>query len=779
MKALNVRSSWLSALALCCLLGALPSLAVAQGPRPGATGTEEETPSPLEQLTAQLQHTDDRNVWRAAVTLLQMRASGKVAKDAIDAIGERLRQGSPTTIRNLLNAVAAFPTLPDTHFAHHGLVGELMPVLRPSLSSKDVAIRQEAQRAVIALDEVVPDERGIDAVDALIEVIIAGPKAPALELVSAVAILGRKPPKKAVPVLIRILSTNDTDMVQAACYEQLYAATGHHFNTREQAVSWWNANRNRRPEEWYIDRLRKTEAALKVAQQSAYAWWQVLLQGAAGDQQKLDPLLERSLADPVARIRMEAARELGRLGKKTGAQAVVDQLLREDEPGVMPVLLDTVASLASTDQASRDKATLAVVSVLERHVDRDVRLRAVRCLGALRSPLAGASLQKLLGSSQGDSLMHEAVLEAIAVIADSSNPQLVQAVLEQLDLQMKQSSDSGQAVVSGCLKALKAMARSGAVTATSPYATRVVTTVEAILVAPGQEPRAPSSDKVRQLAAAVFRELKFSGALPILYRALGDKSDDVARFVVDAIGETAAATGTEKGSRLAALQELSLAFQTERLALRQPIVDNFRKITATQPQALELLTSFSVHLREKATDAGGFSLILRLLADLPTVPPAGPERARWIVLRGLLAEAMLRGQEQDTTAAIAVYEELVTLDKTFTEPLADALVAQGLADGLERSISLYHGLLSEGGDGTTLWPKQVRAIDELAGKVSLKRVTPLIEAALLITQPALPEALKARLQKHLEAPSPNPKTDQPPAAQPERPLAPSAESKTP
>ncbi|GIW73246.1 MAG: hypothetical protein KatS3mg102_2788 [Planctomycetota bacterium] len=726
------------------------------------------TDARLDKLVADLQASDQLVVYYAAVELLRARATGSAPPAVLAQLKLRLDGGSPEQRRTIINAIGRFVEVPDTPVSPQ-LVAELLPLLRPFLGHPEAEVRREAVQAVAALDRAVPEGSGLDVVGELLEQLL-GRSAQLAEVLSAVRIIGRKPPKQAVPRLLDVLdrySDRRHAEVQAAVYEELYQATGHRFRNRRDWRRWWEENKQRRPEDWYRERLLKAEQEAARARGAALKWWQQFLETVTDRDRQL-AVLGESLGEDIPEIRAEAARRLVRLNRPEGYERLFVRLeetakaleqarerpVAPEAPEVLQAMLEALAGQPPEGEELRLRGATLARKLLALHPDKEVRLRAVRLLGALQVSSSVGSLLELLRAQPLDVDMAEAALDALARVGGDGSPSAAEAVLALLEAERARPAEERQPrLVEAALKTLAALARRGQLPAETPVAASAVSLTARLLASDnGQGGAGP---KVRQLAAAALRELKDPTALPALVRALADPDDDVVRFIVDAVSAIAAAPRTSAERRQEALQALLQAYEGGRPVLRDSVVDAVRAVTAAVPQAMESMAVLAARMREQAAEPADWARLVRLLRDLPEAPPAGAPEAVWARLRALLAEAHLRARPPDGRAAIKILEALAARGPAFRERLAEALLEAGTADELVRADRLFAELIAEGGDPAVLWPKRLRVSRRLLDLGASEPARKLIDAQLKASPPdSVREELLRLAQAAAVAPAP-------------------------
>jgi HEAT repeat protein len=708
----------------------------------------------LEQLIAELDHTDQRRVWYAAVELLRDRAAGRAPEAATLALKARLEDDALERRKTILNAIGRFMDVPGTR-VQAGTVGELLPALRPFLADADDTLRQEAIVAVAALDRVVRSPQKPDLVDTMLEEILAGGDA-GPEAVSAVRVLGRKPPKRAVPKLIDVLlrfRLPSNSEIQAAAFEELYEVTGNRFRSRLEAEAWWEANRTRLPEEWFRERLRKAEADVSRARGAALKWWKRHLAGVEADRERLLAVLAESLDEDIPEIRADAARRLAKLGTPKAYEQITAALGDERTPEVLGALLGALAEKPPEDESIRKQAATATRKLLGLNLDKDVRIRAVQALGALRAVQAIPKLTAMLENGTLDPDVAEAVLASLSRMGGEDAPPVVANVTAYLERELAREPKERRArLIEAALKALTVMARNGQLQPNSKDTEAAVAVVSQLLAYENGGSAAP---KVRQLAASALRETGHPAALPALLRALADPDEAVARFVVDAVGAIAAREGIGQAERVSALEALIDAFAAARPALHEGIVDGVRHVLTTAPNTSETVQAFAERLREQAGEPQDFVRLVRLLRDVPDAPPEGAPEAAWAALRALLAESHMKTNPPDGREALRILGSLVNRAPTHRMQLADTMVAAGTAEEVSRADAIYAQLLTDGGAPDALWPKRLAAVRRLVALDAGEQAQALA-TAILAGAPEPPDAVRAQLVKMAQGPAEQP-----------------------
>ncbi len=674
----------------------------------GGGANPRERPREIGRLISELDSQDQNRVYFAAVSLLVDWTQTPADPTGLRAIAARLQGSRPEQQQTLVKAIGHYTTFPGaSDEAKVRALDELVPLLEPFLGHTDERLRREAIDALAVLDSLLPEDPPNDPVDQLVRDILS-PKpqrspAPSPDLRrAAVRLVGRKPPKKAVPRLIEVIERFPrVPAVKAAAFEELYGVTGIDFRRDLAAAqSWWEKNRERRPEEWYRERFRKFEEEVARGRRAHRDTWALYVRSFSADDPRLYPALRDSLVGALGAenplIRAEAAAQLAALGRPEAFDTLVEAVATEKEPEVTRAILAAIATAASTPpEESADAKLRAVraVAPLAASIDNAVRIAAADAAAALGLEEGARPLVERLHAKDRDPDVVVAILKALARIGAKSNLRVLVEINTFLRAELERPADDPardvRLLAEGAL-ALSALAERKEIPPATEEALKASANLRDILRYKYDEPLSPEAVRGRQFAALALGKLGLRAALPVLQERLDDRiepDESVARYAATAIGEIASTPDVPADERLAALAKLRDAFDVRRAASTREAL--FKAILAIVKSDPNVPLATLDELADKLAQAGDPARVAKLLEALPERPPAGGE-PRWFALREKQARALEAAKE--FAAAAEIWASLAARDPRYRMPLAGALVLAGKYDDGDR---IYVDLLQK------------------------------------------------------------------------------------
>jgi HEAT repeat protein len=650
-----------------------------------------------ERLIYELDSQDPNRVYFAAISLLSEWSAAPDDPTAIRAIAARLQGSRPEQQRTLVKAIGHFTTYPGpSEQAKLRAVKDLVPLLEPFLGHQDRDLRRDAIDALATLDALAADDPASDEVDALIRRTLgAGSKhtAPLEAQLDAVRLIGRKPPKKAVPRLIDVIERfpRSTE-VQAVAYEELYGVTGIDFHRDLFAAKrWWEKNRERRPEDWYRERFKKFEEEIARKNRAYRDLWAERVRS-LGNDPKVFSYLKDSLLGPVGaecpQVRAEAAEKLAAIGRPEAFDALVEALGNEKDPEATRSILAAIATMATTPPAEDPEAlarALRAITPLLTGVERDVRLAAIEAIAALGLDDGVRSLVERLQGKDRDPETAAAVLKALARIGARSSPRVTAEINRFLRAELdREPLDPLREprLFAECARALSALAERKEIPPASDEAIKALENLRDLLRYKYEDPTNPVSVNTRQLAALALGKLGLRAGLPYLYDRLSEKNEpdeSVAQYAAAAIGEIASGPDCAGEERARALARLREAFDARRDPKTKDAL--FKALLAIVKADSGTALSTFEDLAEKLAQGGDPARVAKLLECLPERPAAGQE-ARYYALREKQARAYEAAK--DYKSAIDVWNDLAARDPRHRLALANALGLAGKYDDADR-----------------------------------------------------------------------------------------------
>lgn len=694
----------------------------ARDPSPAEEAQRKRRAERIQGLIRELDHQDQNRVYYAAVELLRMWTDDLAQQPAertppleempgLRAIAKLLGDGRVEQQRTLVKAIGQYVTFPGGNQADHLRATRLLvPLLAPFLAHADKDLRKDAIDSLAALDAIGPEENAPDAVDVLIVTSLdtsrTPPPSPA-EIQSAIRIIGRKPPKAAVPQLIRALERFPKQLeVRAAAYEELHEVTGYDFRELARVKQWWELNSARRPEDWYRERLRQKEEESARRARIARDWWERYAKAISSDPKTYALLLRDSLLDPIPQIRSESARQLAELGRPECFDALVEAVGMEKETEVLRAIFAAIAQMAQTPPEEDREARVRAARALAKHliaVERDVRMGAVETIAAVGVDERIPDLIARLRLADRDAEVAAAILKALARIGARTRPDIVDEIVSFLEREWKRDPKDplrDPRLFRECAAALSVLAEKKDIAPGSPEARRAVAALAPLLA--HVDPTTPVAVNTRQFAAIALGKVgHVSGLAPLYQRLVPEKEPDesVAQYAATAVGEIACADVPAEARR-EALATLRAAFD----ARREPQLKEacFKAIRAILKQDPGDLTQFE-QIAEKLATLGDHGRIAKLLESLPEKPPATTD-ALYLSLRERQARAYELGK--DYKAAVEVWAKLAEKEPRFKLDHANAL---GLAARYDDADRIYEELLRKAlspTDAARVWARR-------------------------------------------------------------------------
>lgn len=323
---------------------------------------------------------------------------------------------------------------------------------------------------------------------------------------AGVAVLSQLADRDSIETLIELLETPD-DMVRQSSLNALGQMTGVNFGFEvARWRSWWLANRNRRPQEWAagviaslteekrsaLDEVKALRAQLAKAQRELYYLSpeldrpkrikdcltspvaEVRLVGVdlvnmlipTMDRKSIAPevaeQLRKLIDDPDMQVRLQTVRVLGDLRNSEDAKLLLDALNKETDPAVSQAITRALGLLHNTaavpvllGQLIKDDGPLAAaaaagLSVLCQKSDRIVSTQQLdQVVTALKARMESAT----------DKALRQAILDAMARIADGRFREQFLAALQSQDPALRQSAVNAFADLNGPEDAEKVLAQ--------------------------------------------------------------------------------------------------------------------------------------------------------------------------------------------------------------------------------------------------------------------------------------------------------------------------------
>jgi HEAT repeat protein len=616
-------------------------------------------------LIQDLDNADSNRAYFAVVALLTDWTHDSSDRAGLDAIATRLRGSRPEQQRTLVKAVSQFTTLPGPSDAErHRAAHELVPLLAPFLGNQDANLRKEAIDALASIDAQWMDEHGHDEIEPLIKRNLDLARIPpptSLEMQSAIRLIGRKPAKVAVPRLIEAAERFPSPIdVRAAAFDELHAVTGQDFRRNVTAAKeWWDRNRDRRPDEWYRERIVKTEEETTRARKAARDYWALYAKSLANDP-ALVPMLRDSLSaekTEIPQVRADAARQLAEVGSLDAFNALVDALATERDLDVVRQILDQIAYMARTPPDEPPEARVrASRAILPRtaEIEKDVRVAAINALAYLACDESVPTLIERLQAKDRDAEVAIAALQGLSRIGARTQPRVVAEIDRFLQREWKRDARDPQRdprLFKECANALGNLAERHEVPAASPDA-RVARELLAQLLECDPAGGAVAAG-TRQFAAFALGKLGMRESLLPLYRRLDEKvepDEGVTQYAAKAIGEIASGD-LPAADRDRATAALILALKTRpEPEVKEATFEAVRAILKAEPLSLGAMS----YLADQLAAANDHARLVRLLKScLPEKAPPGGEEV-FGVLREKLANALAltgKWEEADRTYA--------------------------------------------------------------------------------------------------------------------------------
>jgi HEAT repeat protein len=640
-------------------------------------------------LVRDLDSQDPNTSYYAVVALLTDWAKDPSDRVGFGAIASRLQQGRTDQVRTIVKGVGHFVSLPGpTDAERHRAAKDLVPLLTPFLGNADKDVRKEAIDALAAIDSQWGDEH-VDEIGALIARLLDTKREPPptpIEMQSAIRLIGRKPAKLAIPQLIDAMERYPKPLdVRAAAVEELHAVTGQDFRGNIYAAKdWWERNRDRRPDDWYRERIAKEEDEITRARKAARDYWALYLKAVGGDASSsvVQGVLRDSLSyekSEIPQIRADAARQLADTGTPEAFAALADALQTEKDSDVLRQILDQLALMARTapdepPELQRRAARAAIPRVSD--IALDVRIAAINALAYLRTDDGVPVLLDRLHAPDRDPDVAAAVIQALSRIGARSQPRIVTEINAFLRREWTRDARDPlrePRLFKECANALGNIAERKEIPPGTPDAKTSRELLTQLLEFTDSGGAVAAS--TRQFAAFALGKLGQRESLEPLFRHVDEKAEpdeSVAQYAAKAIGEIAGADGVERVDRDAAVAALRVAFDRRRDPdAREAAFESLR--TIFRPDAASMLAI--AELADKLAQARDYVRVARLLkGDLPEKAPPGME---------------------------ALYTNL-------RERLADALALTGKYDEADK---LYADMLKAApGDGPRIWPSRVALV---------------------------------------------------------------------
>jgi HEAT repeat protein len=713
-------------------------------PRPPAADPDEERA--IGRYLTDLDSEKPNRIYAAAQNLLNL----KQWKRTLGELRARLDGTRVAQQEQILQAIA---DLPETALGPipREMVGELVPLVANFLGSPEATLRSASVMALVALDAAQPDDAsGQDPAFKLVRGIIDQPKdqgATVAERISAVRVISRKSPLKAVEILKKTFAqAGIIPDVREAIREELKRITGESFRNAAQLEEWYRNNRDKPQDQWWVLRLQQVEREANSARDSARALWRrymTEIAANAANPQRLASELKDSLAtSEVPEIRMDAARELLKTTDPLAYDAVLSALKKDEN---IDVRASHLRALGEKPPQTADQRAAVVKQILDK-VDADekeIRLAAVNALGELRNDAAIPALLNRLQNPNRDADVARAVLAAIRKIGAKAEARVqVQGrwstvgkeLNDFLQIELERPSNSPQ-------RDARLVEEAATTLGTLQFAPGAAETARAVnLLGKALEWNDPSDPRtttvVRTNAIFSLGQLERAEALTSLAVTLDDKEETVAAEAARAMGRIAGGkTATDK-DRAAALRRLVEVFDGTRNAVKDAAVDAIREILKDAPASFERYAEVTDRLNQTKDSPR----IVRLLSGLPkSLPPDAPvpSRKALVELRRALAEAY---EPSDPKAALEIWADLAKDDfARFGERYADALAASGNEKADEQYKLLIKALP---GDAQRFWAKRLTLI-EIVAKTNKRAARDLLDN--LRTEPGRPPAMTSTL----------------------------------
>lgn len=602
-------------------------------------------------LIQDLDNPDSNRAYFAVVALLTDWVRDPAERAGLAAIAARLQASRPEQQRTLVKALSQFTMLPGpTEEERHRAARELVPLLAPFLGHADKDLRKEAIDALASIDAQWSDEHGADEIEPLIkrnlDVTRSPPPTP-VEMQSAIRLVGRKPTRIAVPRLIDAVERFPKSIeVKAAAFEELHAVTGQDFRRNAQAAKdWWERNRDRRPDDWYRERIAKTEEETLRARKAARDYWAVFVKSLANDPSLLSVLRESLSAEKteIPQIRADAARLLAENGSIEAFNALVEAVQTEKDLDVVRQILDQIAYMARTPPEepveARLRATRAVIPRAQ-EIEKDVRIAAINALAYLGCDECVPLLIDRLQAKDRDVDVVIAVLQALSRIGARTQPGIVTEINRFLQREWTREPRDplrDPRLFKECANALGNIAERREIPAAAPES-RVAREHLAQLLEYDTAGGAVAAS-TRQFAAFALGKLGLRESLTPLFRRLDDKvepDEGVAQYAAKAIGEIASGD-LPPGDRDKAIAALILAFKSRaEPEVKEAAFEAVRTILKAEPVSLAAIS----YLADQLAQANDHARVARLLkSSLPEKAPLGAEQL-YSVLREKLANAL-------------------------------------------------------------------------------------------------------------------------------------------
>ncbi len=620
-------------------------------------------------------------------------------------IAERLRDPNGSVGVDHLDKILNAITLVMSDYAAQGekpgavpkvIVTDLVDLCAPFLGHAEPKLRDRAVQAFAALDAIDP----VDAQDHVAlyvgRILDAPPFTPAPALpvrISAIRIAGRKkPPQQAISVLATAFERALRSEIKEAVRRELRRVTGQSFADARAFRAWWDRNRDKSQDDWYGERLERAERETAAAREAARALWkQNMALIASSPERQYAEMVEALLNNKVPEIRIDAAREIVKVGRPEAYRKLVDAIMKESDPEVRrAMLIDALAQSPPGDAALREELGERITPLADAD-EKDVRLAAVIALGKLRAEGAIPHLLKRLQNKTRDGEIAAATLAAISEIGGKANGTLGRALNDFLQQEIARAAGDPLRDLA-ILEAAAATIRQLQFGDRDPEGDRAARLVAQLLSVKDEADKNRSA-RVRQSAAITLGSLKRPKESFIhLFIAMRDADGQVAADAARALGQIAGGKLATEQTRREALPVLQRALDDPRPDVKTAALDGIRETLKELPLApLSVKTLRDV--AEKLALTKDYALAIKLLKVLP--PRLSPEeqppvRQDYFELRRKLAEAYELDKPPLLEDAQTIWAELDREDrKAHGEKYAQALAALGN----EKADEVYSDLI--------------------------------------------------------------------------------------
>lgn len=272
---------------------------------------------------------------------------------------------------------------------------ELVDPLVQQLSAEDGDVRNAVVSALISYrDHDLPTK---------LHVVAANMQNTQPTRLAAVTVLGQLADRDSIETLIALIETPD-DQVRQSALNALGQLTGVNFGFDSvQWQRWWQANRNRKPQEWAAGVIASLTEDKRAATEEV-----------------------RSLRAQLAK----AQRDIYRLSPESDRPKEIIACLSSPVPDVRLVGVNLINMLIPTmDRKSLSSDVVVYLRKLITDPDNGVRLQTVRILGDLRSPDDARILLEAL-NQESDPVISQAITRALGLLRNTA---AIPVLLEKLN----------------------------------------------------------------------------------------------------------------------------------------------------------------------------------------------------------------------------------------------------------------------------------------------------------------------------------------------------------